>query len=102
MSRHYIERDGKPVPCGLMEWARWFENADRALGQTEVGGSQVSTVFMGLDHRFDPKGPPLLYETLVFGGPLEDDMDRYSTREEALAGHKAMVARCHAIEEPSP
>lgn len=32
-----------------------------------------------------------IFETLVIGGPLDDKMKRYSTWEEAEAGHAAMV-----------
>lgn len=58
----------------------------------------VSTVFLGLDHQFHPGGPPLIYETMVFdnregGRKLGVDRycDRYSTREQALAGHRGTV-----------
>ena len=57
------------VPCrDLMEWAHWFETANRHVAQTEVGPMLVSTVFLGLDHNFRDTGPPLLFETMVFGG----------------------------------
>ena len=53
---------------------------------------RVSTVFLGLDHQhFD--GPPLLFETMVFVGEHGDEMERYSTWDEAVAGHDAMVAK---------
>jgi hypothetical protein len=41
---------------------------------------------------------PALFETLVFGGPLSQEMDRYSTWAEAEAGHRAMVERVRATE----
>lgn len=56
----------------------------------------VSTVFLGLDHSFRDHGPPILFETLVFNGPLRDEMERYATWDEADAGHKAMVERVRA------
>jgi hypothetical protein len=52
----------------------------------------VSTVFLGLDHA-SGDGPPLLFETMVFNGPLHNDMDRYSNWTEAEMGHDAMVSR---------
>ena len=54
--------------------------------------SSFKEVFLGLDHSFG-SGPPLLFETMVFGGPLDEEMDRYTTWDEAEAGHKAMVKR---------
>ena len=93
MTDRYI-LDGKnlvPEP-DLLKWAQWFETADRKVAFTKTDDSDVSTVFLGLDHSF-ANGPLLLFETLVFGGPLKDEMDRYATWEEAEAGHKEMVRR---------
>ena len=61
----------REVPCDLMTWARWFEENDRRIRATQikrgvVEGPWVSTIFIGLDHRFGFDGPPLLYETMVF------------------------------------
>lgn len=58
----------------------------------------VSTVFLGMDHQYNMGGPPLIYETMVFdnrekGRELGVDRycARYSTREQALAGHRGTV-----------
>jgi hypothetical protein len=84
------------VPCeDLLQWARWFETADRVVAQTKIGSYMVSTVFLGLDHSFG-RGLPLLYETMVFAddtGGHDYDSDRYATRAQALAGHTAMVKK---------
>ncbi len=52
----------------------------------------ISTVFLAIDHSFGD-GPPLLFETMVFGGELDQSQERYSTWDEAEAGHKAWVER---------
>jgi hypothetical protein len=58
-----------------------------------VGVSKVSTVFLCLDHQF-AGGPPILWETMVFGGALDQEQDRCSgTREQAEAMHQRMVER---------
>ena len=90
---HY-KLEGKQVVevKDLIEWAKWFETADRHVAKETVGNSEISTVFLGIDHSFSA-GPPLLFETLVFGGKLADEMDRYSTWQEAKKGHKAMKKR---------
>ena len=54
-------------------------------------GMYVSTVFLGLDQGFYSKKPEV-YETMVFGGALAQDMMRASTLEEALACHHEMTA----------
>ena len=93
MSTHYILDNQKVVECkDLITWARWLESADRAVAKDTIGESNISTVFLGLDHSFG-EGPPLLFETMVFGGKLSDEMNRYSTWDEAALGHKAMCKR---------
>lgn len=93
MDGHYNILEGHEVKqVDLMTWARWFEGKDRHVANETIGDSQISTVFLGLNHSFGD-GPPLLFETLVFGGKLDQEMDRYSTWDEAEAGHKAMVER---------
>ena len=63
----------------------------RFVDHTTVGESEVSTVFLGLDHQFG-KGPPILWETMVFGGKHNHDQDRCSgSREQAEAMHQKMV-----------
>jgi hypothetical protein len=41
---------------------------------TKIDDVVISTVFLGLDYRMSRRGPPLLFETKVFGGsqPLHD------------------------------
>lgn len=94
---YYIESvTGIPVQVDdVLIWSEWFAaNGDaRIVRKDFVGETEVSTVFLGLDHNHTNEGPPILYETLVFGGPLNDEMWRYPTRETAEAGHEAMVKR---------
>ena len=52
---------------------------------------EVSTVFLSIDHNFTDEGPPIVFETLVFGGPMADWMRRYATWTEAETGHEEMV-----------
>ena len=80
--------DGKtPVPADLMTWAAWFEKADRHVAKEERDGVRVSTVFLGLDHSFG-QGPPLLFETMIFGGEHDEYQERCSTWDEAEEMHK--------------
>jgi hypothetical protein len=88
----YILDGHKPVPAATLVWAKWFEGRSRHVAQEMIGDVRISTVFLGLDHSFG-NGPPLLFETMVFGGPLDQESDRYETWDEAEAGHRAMVER---------
>lgn len=93
MTDKYILDGKKVVPePDLYAWGEWFKKADRKVARNKTDNGDVSTVFLGLDHSFGD-GPPLLFETLVFGGPLKDEMNRYSTYDEAVAGHVKMLAR---------
>lgn len=85
--------DGKtPVPCNdLMEWAKSMESANRIVAKDTVGDVRVSTVFLGLDHSFG--GPsPLLFETMIFGGPHDGYQERYTFWDDAEAGHAKALA----------
>lgn len=73
-------------------WENWWPTSDRMVARDTIGESSVSTVFLGVDHGVG-LDEPLLFETLVFGGPLKDSMTRCSTYEEALVLHKVMCDR---------
>jgi hypothetical protein len=100
--RYILGPDGAPVPePDLLTWARWYETADRTLARHEGGGGMVSTVFLGLDHAWGG-GKPVLWETLVFGGPLDGEMRRYTSKKDAARGHAEMVARVRAAQAGNP
>ncbi len=95
MHTYYVlDPDGTARPVGLHEWAEWFETADRRIALTQITGMHVSTVFLALDHSFTADGPPTLFESMVFYGSNGGCTERYSTRDEALAGHEAI---CEAM-----
>jgi hypothetical protein len=93
MADYYVLKDKAAVLCeSVLEWAKWYETADRIVAKDVIGESSVSTVFIGLDHSFG--GPvPLIFETMVFGGTLDGEQDRYSTWGEAVSGHQRTVQR---------
>lgn len=93
MSKHYILNGHDVVPCDLITWAKFFEKSNRVVAKTKVGDSDVSTVFLGLDHRYGDEGPPMVFETMIFGGPLADYQKRCSTWAEAEAMHAEAVHR---------
>jgi len=56
-------------------------------------GHHVATLWVGIDDRLTPTGPPLIYETLVTGpGAWHGHTERYATRDQATAGHHQIVA----------
>jgi hypothetical protein len=77
------------------QWATEFERTKRRrLFLAEIPPNiRVSTVFLGLNHQYE-EGPPLVFETMVFGGAHDQAWEeRYSTYDEAKAGHEAMIER---------
>lgn len=81
-----------PKPCNdVLEWANWYQSTDRHVAKDEQNGILVSTVFLGLDHSFGG-GPPILFETMIFGGKHDEDQWHYATWEDAEDGHKKACA----------
>ena len=93
---HYAP-DGTPID--IWEWQRLFALRAGTVGtdtwwcrQTQIGeGVEVSTVWLGLDHNFGLVGPPLIWETMIFGGERDQYQWRYPTRETALDDHERIV-----------
>jgi hypothetical protein len=68
-----------------------METENRHVAVTFVGVLQISTVFLGLDHSFRESGPPILFETMIFGDDEDDYQRRCATWEEAEAMHARAV-----------
>ncbi len=85
--------DGKNVvECNdVLEWKKWFQDADKHVAKTEKDGIRVSTIFIGINQSFD-KSEPLLFETMIFGGEHDKEQWQYSTWEEAEKGHIEAVS----------
>jgi hypothetical protein len=92
---YILDADNRTVRVDMLTWALWFEETtNRIVDYTQVTSEiTVSTIFIGLDHRFFGDGPPILFETLVFGGPLDGQGQRYSSWDDAQTGHRAAVRK---------
>lgn len=94
---YILDAEHQPVhEPNIDVWWEWFENIDnRRVDQTRIAGGaiSISTVFTGIDHCFDEHGPPLLFETLIFGGPLDGETWHYVSWDDAVVGHAAAVRR---------
>jgi hypothetical protein len=92
LGTYILEEDGTIKKVDTETWSKWFEKAERHVGNDFLDNDvHVSTVFLGLDQNFSDEGPPLLFETMIFGGPNDQYQDRYATKEEALEGHAKAV-----------
>lgn len=91
MSGVHYDRSGRAIT--MEEWAQLIASTlYQRVAITYVHDVVVSTVWLGIDHRFAPiGGPPVIFETMVFGGAMDQDTRRYCTLEQATAGHHDMV-----------
>jgi len=108
---NYILKGKTPVlENNLIKWAKWTSTTDRALLQETlvlnhpdlpligevvlhdrtIENISISTVFLGIDHNFCEEGPPILFETMVFGGKFDGTQQRYPTWDEAVQGHEKL------------
>lgn len=96
----YFDIDGNQI--SMWDWAIKIEARDMTeygiIGNTRIDDVRVSTVWLGLNHNFWGDGPPLIFETMIFGLDVSDEEEpseyqfRYATKEAALAGHDQAVA----------
>jgi hypothetical protein len=71
------------------------------VGNTFIGDQRISTVFLHFDHGLnfgttDKPSDPVLFESMIFGGPHDEYQRRYCTYNEALEGHNYLIK---ALEE---
>lgn len=109
-----LDHDWHPIRAlNFLTWARWYETADRRVVETRTKLFWISTVFLGINYNWGD-GPPHIYESMAFLQPRKRDIaavlgdspligagelcDRYSTRDQSIAGHIAMVTECLALE----
>ena len=95
----YILIHHKVVPePDLEKWGKWMEQVlltEKRVARTYFHKGtdkeiMISTVFLGLDHSMHQE-PIQLFETLVFDGPLDDEMERCDTWVNAKKMHERMV-----------
>ena len=90
----YFDKQGQPITV---------EHAEYLLGDRDYcviektpfmyNGEpvEVSTVWLCTNHNFTNHGPPVIFETMVFGGPMDEECFRYSSEKEAREGHAQIV-----------
>ena len=92
----YYDRQGRSIT--LAEFAALHTEDYYRVTLAEFGEVSVSTVWLGINHRFG-EGPPLIFETLVLTDadhPLDQAGERYATEADAVAGHERWVAKVRA------
>jgi hypothetical protein len=69
---------------------------------SHVGEVEISTVLLPFDHDLFGRGPPLIFETMVFGGELDQRQERYATELEALTGHARWAGMVRELHPDAP
>jgi len=97
MSLRHWKLNDKNEPeevIGLLKWAESPRSHVR-VAETVEGDAHISTVFIGLEDFFT--GSPI-FETMIFGGPLDMYQERCGTWAESVEQHALAVERHkHAI-----
>ena len=85
------DRQGRPIHNEQEFLKKFADKKYRRVAFSELPGDvSISTVWLGINHQFG-HGPPLIFETMIFGGDLNESCWRYSTEEEAREGHEKAV-----------
>lgn len=88
----WFDREGEPITAGMWEMYRGVPDYLR-VAEDWIGPIWISTVWLGLDHGFSryPDRVPIIFETMIFGGPQDTACWRYASEVEAQAGHVAVA-----------
>lgn len=99
---YMLDANGEPKAVDITDkdtlelWGNWYQKADnKVVKQERIGEFIVSTVFLTVDHRFGFRGPPILWETMIFDGNREMvDYERCAgSREQAEMMHQEMIKK---------
>jgi len=96
---YILDNNHKLVTSTGIESSKWMEENPKrkTVGYDklkDINGDdvRVSTVFLGLDHSWNGSKPPILWETMIFGGQNDQAyQERYSSYEDALEGHQKAI-----------
>jgi hypothetical protein len=87
LDEHHI-----PHPCEAKDL-----DAPKHVARTVLAPYTISTVFLGIDHQFLSDGPPILFETMIFGGKF--DSGEYQTRCSTWAEAEIMHQKAVSVAE---
>lgn len=96
--QYILDAEGKPVAePDLLKWAEWMGITDRHIANDMIFGVNISTIFLGVDFSAFFGTPPMLWETMIFGGRYSYYQERYISREDAIEGHAKAVAMVRGV-----
>lgn len=88
----FFDREGAPISSHQWQ-ALAADTAYQRVDDTVLDGRvRVSTVWVGINYNFRPSGPPLIFETAIFGLPDGSEwFQRFPSEELAREGHAFAV-----------
>lgn len=94
-----IDDHGNITPTNsIEEFGKIFSDIPkRTMARDVIGNQLVSSVFLAMDHGFSRSGPPVLFETMIFGGPHDGWQQRSTSKEGILDYHRIAVEMCSGI-----
>lgn len=97
----FYDREGRPITLERFIALRSADPGYKRVAADDIDEDiWVSTVWLGIDHDFTGRGPPVIFETMIFGGPYDGEQWRYCTEGEAFGGHVRIVIDLLAGRDP--
>ena len=89
-----LDEDNIPVSTSsIIEWGEFMQSEKKIIQQNKVDEYVLSTVFLGVDHRWIGSPDPVLFETMLFDGKGDPVFtNRYFTYDQARAFHNEYLA----------
>lgn len=73
----YYDKAGQPITFDRFAELKYDTDGNISdyarIGRDQVDGVEISTVWLGMNHAFNPGAAPVIFETMVFGG--EHDLE---------------------------
>lgn len=95
----FYDRRGNLIT--IEEYTKLFANREYCeVAITELNNTRISTIWLGINHNYG-EGPPLIFETMIFGGEFDQYQTRYTSLLQAVRGHELIVNAVKKGEKPS-
>jgi len=100
----YILKRRKPVKePDPIKWTEWMAKKRCKIDVTFITNNitkektEISTVFVGFNCNFSEGRDPILFETMIFGGKFDKEIERCSTWDEAVQMHQKAVNKVLSV-----
>lgn len=95
-----LDSDHNAIAVDDREWAQWHKNFEnRQVAEDFLHGKavRISTACQGMNLAVSFDEPPIIFETMIFALGEIIGQRRYSTWDEAVAGHQEIVAELNEV-----